>query len=112
MEELVHRFNTNLTQHLYNLIHFKKRRMNEKVMLMESQRVDATAYIFTTFELEMKNKEKKITEDDYQNTLTGSIDGDADAMYVVLKKHELTKELDITLAQIKALDYFLNLKKD
>ena len=80
----------------------------EKVILTESQRVDATAYIFTAFELEMKKKDTKITEDDYQNTLTGSIDGDADAMYVVLKKYELTKELDITLAQIKALDYFNN----
>ena len=80
----------------------------EKVILTESQRVDATAYIFTAFELEMKKKDTKITEDDYQNTLTGSIDGDADAMYVVLKKHELIKELDITLAQIKALDYFNN----
>ena len=84
----------------------------EKVILTESQRVDATAYIFTAFELEMKKKDTKITEDDYQNTLTGSIDGDADSMYVVLKKHELTKELDITLAQIKALDYFFNLSKD
>ena len=84
----------------------------EKITLTESQRVDATAYIFTAFELEMKKKDTKITEDDYQNTLTGSIDGDADAMYVVLKKYELTKELDITLAQIKALDYFFNLRKD
>ena len=84
----------------------------EKVILTESQRVDATAYIFTDFELQMKKKDTKIKEDDYQNTLTGSIDGDADAMYVVLKKYELTKELDITLAQIKALDYFFNLSKD
>ncbi len=84
----------------------------EKVMLTESQRVDATAHIFTAFEFEIKKKDTKITEDDYQNTLTVSIDGDADAMYVVLQKHELTTELDITLAQIKALDYFLNLKKD
>ena len=84
----------------------------EKIELTTSQRVDSSAYIFTAFEIEMKKKDTKIKEDDYQNTLTGSIDGDADAMYVVLKKHELTKELDITLAQIKALDYFLNLKKD
>ena len=84
----------------------------EKVMLMESQRVDATAHIFTAFEFEMKKKDTKITEDDYQNTLTGSIDGDADAMYVVLKKHELTTELDVILSQLKALDYFLNLGKD
>ena len=84
----------------------------EKVTLTESQRVDATAYIFTAFELEIKKKDTKIKEDDYQNTLTGTFDSDADSMYVVLKKHELTKELDITLAHIKALDYFLNLKKD
>lgn len=45
----------------------------EKVILTESQRVDATAYIFTAFELEMKKKDTKIKEDDYQNTLTGSI---------------------------------------
>ena len=45
----------------------------EKITLTESQRVDATAYIFTDFELEMKKKDTKITEDDYQNTLTGSI---------------------------------------
>ena len=52
----------------------------EKILLTESQRVDATAYIFTAFELEMKNKDTKITKDDYQNTLTGAIDSDADAM--------------------------------
>ena len=28
----------------------------EKITLTESQRVDATAYIFTAFELEIKNK--------------------------------------------------------
>ena len=84
----------------------------EKVILMESQRVDATAHIFTAFEFEVKKKDKKITESDYQNTLTGCIDGDADAMYVVLKKHELTTELDVILSQLKALDYFINLGKD
>ena len=84
----------------------------EKVILTESQRVDATAYIFTAFELEMKKKDTKITEDDYQNTLTGSIDGDADAMYVVLKKYELTTELDAILSELKVLDFFnSNLKK-
>ena len=44
----------------------------EKITLTESQRVDATAYIFTAFELEKKKKDTKITEDEYQNTLTGS----------------------------------------
>ncbi len=84
----------------------------EKITLTESQRVDATAYIFTAFELEMKKKDTKITKDDYENTLTGSIDGDADAIYAVLKKYELTTELDVILSELKVLDFFnSNLKK-
>lgn len=84
----------------------------EKIELTESQRVDSSAYIFTAFEIEMKKKDTKITEKDYQDTFCGSIDTDADAIYVVLQKYNLTEELDRQLMSIKALEYFKNLKKD
>lgn len=84
----------------------------KKIELTTSQRVDSTAYIFTAYEIEMKKKDTKITEEDYQDTLCGSIDADADAIYVVLQKYNLTEELDRQLMSIKALEYFKNLKKD
>lgn len=83
----------------------------KKIELIESQRVESSAYIFMAFEKETK-KDTKITEEDYQDTLCGSIDTDADAMYIVLQKHNLTEELDRQLTSIKALEYFKNLKKD
>lgn len=83
----------------------------KKIELSETQRTDATAYIFTAFEIEMKKKDTKITEDDYQYTYTGSIDSDADAMYVVMKKHNLTLKLDEILSEIQVLEYFQELFK-
>lgn len=81
----------------------------EKIELTESQRVDSSAYIFTAFEIEIKKENTKITEEDYQSTLCGSIDADADAMYIVLKKYNLNEEVDKQLSSIKALEYFTNL---
>lgn len=81
----------------------------EKIELTESQRVDSSAYIFTAFEIEIKKENTKITEKDYQSTLCGSIDADADAMYVLLKKYNLNEEVDKQLSSIKALEYFTNL---
>lgn len=83
----------------------------KKIELIENQRVESSAYIFMAFEKEMQKKDTKITEEDYQDTLCGSIDADADAMYIVLKKHNITEELDGQLTSIKALEYFKNLKK-
>ncbi|MCT7566044.1 hypothetical protein N5T96_06790 [Aliarcobacter butzleri] len=84
----------------------------EKIILTENQRVDSSAHIFTAFDFELKKKNTKISKDDFNYTLTGGIDTDADAMYIVLQKHQLTKELDVILKRMKALDYFQNLKKD
>lgn len=81
----------------------------EKIELTQKQRVDSTAYLFMA--LERIGKENEITQEEYDITLQGHMDKDADGIYVMLKKNNLID--DILIAQLeglKALEYFENLK--
>lgn len=80
-----------------------------KIELNRNQRVDATAYLFMA--LEKISKENEISQEEYDITLQGDIDKDADAIYVMLKKNDLIEDTLISQLQgLKALAYFENLK--
>lgn len=80
-----------------------------KIELNRNQRVDATAYLFMA--LEDVCKKNKINQEEYDITLQGDIDKDADGIYVMLKKNNLISETLIAQLQaLKALEYFENLK--
>lgn len=80
-----------------------------QIELTEKQRVDATAYLFMA--LERIGKENEIGQEEYDITLQGDIDKDADGIYVMLRKNNLTDDTLIAQLQgLKALAYFENLK--
>ncbi len=80
-----------------------------QIELTEKQRVDATAYLFMA--LERIGKENEISQEEYDITLQGDIDKDADGIYVMLKKNNLTDDILIAQLQgLKVLAYFENLK--
>ncbi|MCT7908736.1 hypothetical protein N5915_04115 [Arcobacter lacus] len=80
-----------------------------KIELSRNQRVDATAYLFMA--LEKICKENKINQEEYDITLQGDIDKDADGIYVMLRKNNLIDDILISqLQSLKALAYFENLK--
>lgn len=80
-----------------------------QIELTEKQRVDATAYLFMA--LERIGKENEISQEEYDITLQGDIDKDADGIYVMLRKNNLTDDTLIAqLQSLKALAYFENLK--
>lgn len=81
----------------------------EKIELTQKQRVDSTAYLFMA--LERIGKENEITQEEYDITLQGNIDKDADGIYVMLRKNKLLDDTLISqLQSLKALVYFENLK--
>ena len=83
-------------------------KMNQ-IELSRNQRVDATAYLFMA--LENICKENKINQEEYEITLQGDIDKDADGIYVMLRKNNLIDDILISQLQaLKALSYFENLK--
>ena len=80
-----------------------------QIELSRNQRVDATAYLFMA--LEKICKENKINQEEYDITLQGDIDKDADGIYVMLRKNNLIDDILISqLQSLKALAYFENLK--
>lgn len=82
---------------------------NNQIELNKNQRVDATAYLFMA--LEKISKENKITREEYDITLQGSIDKDADGIYIMLKKNNLIDDTLIAqLQELKSLEYFEDLK--
>ena len=61
--------------------------------------------------LEEVCKENKINQEEYDITLQGDIDKDADGIYVMLRKNNLIDDILISqLQSLKALAYFENLK--
>jgi hypothetical protein len=82
----------------------------EKIILSESQRVDATSYLMALERVSFI-KENEITQDEYEITLQGHIDKDADGIYVMLRKNKLLDDTLIAqLRSLKVLEYFENLK--
>lgn len=80
-----------------------------KIELTRNQRVEATKYLFTT--LDEVCKENKITEEEYAITLQGSMDKDADGIYIMLRKNNLLDDTLIAqLQELKSLEYFEDLK--
>lgn len=80
-----------------------------QIELTEKQRVDTTTYLFMA--LERIGKENEIAQEEYDITLQGDIDKDADGIYVMLRKNNLTDDTLIAQLQgLKALAYFENLK--
>ena len=80
-----------------------------EIELSTNQRIDSTAYLFMA--LEKICKENKINQEEYDITLQGDIDKDADGIYVMLKKNNLIDDILISQLQgLKALVYFENLK--
>lgn len=80
-----------------------------QIELSRNQRVDATAYLFMA--LEKICKKNKINQEEYDITLQGDIDKDADGIYVMLRKNNLIDDILISqLQSVKALAYFENLK--
>lgn len=80
-----------------------------QIELTRNQRVDATTYLFMA--LEEVCKENKINQEEYDITLQGDIDKDADGIYVMLRKNNLIDDILISqLQSLKALAYFENLK--
>lgn len=80
-----------------------------KIELNRNQRVDATSYLFMA--LERIGKENEISQEEYDITLQGDIDKDADGIYVMLRKNNLIDDtLNVQLQDLKVLAYFENLK--
>lgn len=89
----------------WNNLFFK----TNEIKLSRNQRMDATAYLFMA--LERIGKENEISQEEYDITLQGDIDKDADGIYVMLRKNNLIEDALIAQLQgLKALAYFENLK--